>query len=497
MTDCCGIRSEPALEAAQCLDRDSADDPVKSGCASTIGAMTHDETSSSFPVWNAPVARNSLAATVEIPGSKSLSNRYLILAALSSTPTVLKGLLISRDTELMMKALEALGVGIEPDTEIATTVRVVPPTSGRFNGNTSVFCGLAGTVMRFVPGLALFADGPVHFAGDEQASGRPMKPVLDGLEQLGASVEYQGEIGRLPFTVTPPVEGGPSSGDNAGPAEVAIDSSGSSQFVSGLLLIASRLPHGLHLKHTGEKLPSMPHINMTVADVTAAGGRIRSASVGEWEVEPASLDLPENVVVEPDLSNAAPFLGAALIAGGSVSVPNWPENTTQPGALLPGILEKFGATVSYSFDSAGRRVLTVTSDGHILGLGDLDLSAAGEIAPSIAALTVFADAPTALTGIAHLRGHETNRLLALVTEINRIGGHAVETDDGIEVTPIAADQMHRSNMETYADHRMATFAAMIGLRVDGTGVINVETTRKTLPNFVGMWTALLSGRKLS
>jgi 3-phosphoshikimate 1-carboxyvinyltransferase len=436
------------------------------------------------------MASAPLDATVEIPGSKSLSNRYLILAALSATPSMLKGLLISRDTELMMGALRALGVGIEVDAATPTTVRVTPPASGRFNGNVTVFCGLAGTVMRFVPGLALFADGPVHFTGDEQASERPMKPVLDGLEQLGAHVEYEGRVGRLPFTVTPPAVM-PASGGHA--AEVAIDSSGSSQFVSGLLLIGSRLVSGLRLRHTGEKLPSMPHINMTIADVEAAGGRVDSPARGVWEEAPAALDLPETIVVEPDLSNAAPFVGAALISGGAVRIPNWPERTTQPGVLLPDILEQFGGNIEYSVDASGRRLLVVTGSGTIHGIADLDLSAAGEIAPSIAALTVFADAPTALRGIAHLRGHETNRLLALATEINRIGGSARELDDGIEVTPVAVSALRGADMETYADHRMATFAAMIGLRVPGIGVVNVATTRKTLPDFVGMWTRMLEG----
>lgn len=440
-------------------------------------------------IWEAPAARAAVDALVEIPGSKSLSNRYLILAGLSATPTVLHGLLRSRDTDLMIAALESLGVVVEQESASATTVRVVPPASGRFAGDVSVFCGLAGTVMRFVPGLALFAEGPVHFSGDAQASERPMKPVLDGLEQLGAVVSYEGEVGRLPFTVTPPSSDVLRAGTTA--RRVSIDSSGSSQFISGLLLIGSRLPGGLALRHTGEKLPSMPHINMTVADVTAAGGSITSPARGEWNVAPSVLDLPDAVTVEPDLSNAAPFVETALLAGGSVSVPHWPEHTTQPGALLPGILEKFGASIGYSVDAQGRRVLSVASDGVIHGVGDLDLSAAGEIAPSIAALTVFADSPSSLRGIGHLRGHETNRLLALVTEINRIGGHAEELEDGITVTPVPLSSMHPETMETYADHRMATFAAMVGLRLAGTRVVNVETTRKTLPDFVGMWAGVV------
>ena len=407
-------------------------------------------------LWPAPLAAQPLNATVTVPGSKSLSNRYLILAALGSKPVTLIGLLRSRDTDLMMGALEALGVRCDVDSATDTTVTVTPPVSGRFHGNVNVFCGLAGTVMRFVPGLALFADGPVNFDGDEQAYARPMKPVLDGLEQLGATVDYHGEVGRLPFTITPPAT------LPAAQAQVSIDSSGSSQFISGLLLISSKLPGGLHLAHTGEKTPSLPHIRMTVADVTGAGGAVEAdESARTWTVEPRAMQLSSKVTVEPDLSNAAPFLGAALIAGGTVRVPHWPETTTQPGGLLPGYLEQMGAEVSFP-TIGGVRYCEVTGDKS-----------------------------TDMVGIGHLRGHETNRLEALVNEIRRVGGAAEELPDGLRIEPVPAETLHGAVMETYADHRMATFAAMLGLRIPDIEVINVATTRKTLPDFVGMWSGML------
>ena len=427
-------------------------------------------------------------ATVTIPGSKSLSNRYLILAALSSRPVRLVGLLRSRDTELMMGALAALGVRCDVDPVTDTTVTVTPPVSGRFRGDVDVYCGLAGTVMRFVPGLALFADGPVRFDGDEQAYARPMKPVLDGLEQLGAKVDYLGEEGFLPFTITPP-SALPSA---EAMAQVSIDSSGSSQFISGLLLIGSKLPGGLRLTHTGEKTPSLPHIRMTVADVNGAGGEaVAEEAARTWTVAPKPLQLPETVTVEPDLSNAAPFLGAALIAGGTVRVPHWPKTTTQPGGLLPGYLERMGARVSFP-ERNGVRYCEVTGDGTVRGLGTFDLTAAGEIAPSLAAILVFADKPTDMVGIGHLRGHETNRLAALVNEIARVGGKAEELPDGLRIEPVPDERLHGAEMETYADHRMATFAAMLGLRIPSISVINVATTRKTLPDFVGMWNGMLA-----
>ncbi|MDX5147290.1 3-phosphoshikimate 1-carboxyvinyltransferase [Bifidobacterium breve] len=437
-------------------------------------------------LWPAPLATRPLNATVTVPGSKSLSNRYLILAALGNEPVTLVGLLRSRDTDLMMGALEALGVRCDVDTTTDTTVTVTPPSSGRFNGNVDVFCGLAGTVMRFVPGLALFADGPVHFDGDEQAYARPMRPVLDGLKQLGAKIEYHGEVGRLPFTITPPTELPTAQ------VRVSIDSSGSSQFISGLLLIGSKLPGGLRLTHTGEKTPSLPHIRMTVADVTGACGAIEAdESARTWTVEPRAIQLSDKVTVEPDLSNAAPFLGAALIADGTVRVPHWPETTTQPGGLLPGYLEQMGAKVSFPTID-GVRYCEVTGDGTVRGLGSFDLTAAGEIAPSLAAILVFADKPTDMVGIGHLRGHETNRLEALVNEIRRIGGVAEELPDGLRIEPVPSETLHEANMETYADHRMATFATMLGLRIPDIQVINVATTRKTLPDFVGMWNGMLA-----
>lgn len=437
-------------------------------------------------LWPAPLATRPLNAMVTVPGSKSLSNRYLILAALGNEPVTLVGLLRSRDTDLMMGALEALGVRCDVDTTTDTTVTVTPPSSGRFNGNVDVFCGLAGTVMRFVPGLALLADGPVNFDGDEQAYARPMRPVLDGLKQLGAKIEYHGEIGRLPFTITPPTE------LPAAQARVSIDSSGSSQFISGLMLIGSKLPGGLRLTHTGEKTPSLPHIRMTVVDVTGAGGAIEAdESARTWTVEPRAIQLSDKVTVEPDLSNAAPFLGAALIAGGTVRVPHWPETTTQPGGLLPGYLEQMGAKVSFPTID-GVRYCEVTGDGTVRGLGSFDLTAAGEIAPSLTAILVFADKPTDMVGIGHLRGHETNRLEALVNEIRRIGGVAEELPDGLRIEPVPSETLHEANMETYADHRMATFAAMLGLRIPDIQVINVATTRKTLPDFVGMWNGMLA-----
>ncbi|UCN13663.1 3-phosphoshikimate 1-carboxyvinyltransferase [Cellulomonas iranensis] len=419
--------------------------------------------------WSAPVADGPIDATVAVPGSKSLSNRYLVLAALADGPSTLRSLLVSRDTRLMAAALETMGVTVDLGADAA---RVTP---GALRGHVTVDCGLAGTVMRFLPPVAALADGPVHFKGDVEALVRPMGPLLQGLRALDVRVDDDGEPGHLPFTVhgRGAVRGG----------SVDVDASGSSQFVSGLLLAAARFDQGLTLRHTGPTLPSLPHIEMTVDVMRAAGVVVDDSRPEIWHVEPGTV-AGRDVQVEPDLSNAAPFLCAAMVAGGSVRVPGWPARTTQPGGLLPGILTRMGATATLDGD-----VLTVTGTGEVRGV-DLDLRAAGELAPTIAALAALADSPTRLRGIAHLRGHETDRLAALAAEITRLGGQAEQTSDGLVVTP---RPLHGGTWRTYADHRMATAGALVGLRVPGVAVEDVATTAKTLPGFVDLWAGMLAG----
>lgn len=426
-------------------------------------------------LWAAPSAGDApLDATVEVPGSKSLTNRYLVLAALADGPGLLRGALRSRDTVLMAAALRDLGVDIHDvpaGTDGAAPDLAIAP--GRLRGGVSVDCGLAGTVMRFLPAVAALADGPVRFDGDEGARVRPMAPVLAALRALGVAVHDDGAPGYLPFTIDGrgAVRGG----------SVDVDASGSSQFISGMLLAAARFDQGLTVRHTGATLPSLPHIEMTVAVLRDAGVVVDSSRPAIWQVSPGTIRA-RDVRVEPDLSNAAPFLCAALVAGGTVRVPGWPTSTTQPGALLPQILTAMGGIVHLEGD-----VLSATGTGAVHGV-DLDLREAGELAPTIAALAALADSPSRLRGIAHLRGHETDRLAALATEITRLGGQAEQTSDGLVLTPRA---MTGTAVRTYHDHRMATAAALIGLRVPGVLVQDVATTSKTLPDFPGMWQRML------
>jgi len=424
--------------------------------------------------WPAPTADGPLVASLSLPGSKSLTNRELVLSALAAHPSLLRAPLHSRDSDLMVAALRQLGTVIEEvqgDGEFGPDLRITP---GELLGSTTIDCGLAGTVMRFLPPVAALGLGPTTFDGDAGARRRPMSTTISSLRALGADINDDGR-GALPFTVhgTGTVTGG----------EITIDASTSSQFVSGLLLAAPRLEQGLHLRHSGERLPSLPHIEMTIATLARRGVTVHSPAVGEWIVAAGPIQGAE-VDIEPDLSNAAPFLAAALIAGGSVTITGWPESTTQVGADLADLLPLFGASVSRSRDR-----LTVTGTGRIQGV-ELDLSTGGELAPTLVALAALAESPSTITGIGHIRHHETDRLAALAAEINGLGGAVTELPDGLQITP---RPLHGGPWNTYDDHRMATAGALIGLLVPGVLIENIGTTAKTLPQFTDLWQSLVSG----
>jgi 3-phosphoshikimate 1-carboxyvinyltransferase len=417
------------------------------------------------------VATGPLNAAVELPGSKSLNNRELVLSALADAPTLLTGTLASRDSSLMIDALRALGTQIDLNTDGSILVTPKP-----FDRSATIDCGLAGTVMRFVPPVSVLANGDVKFDGDEGARRRPMHTTIDSLRALGTSVTDEGAA-ALPFTVQ-------GAGKVAG-GEITIDASASSQFVSGLLLAAARYEKGLTLRHEGEHLPSMPHIEMTLDCLRKRGVKVLTSEPAVWRIEPGAISGGE-VHIEPDLSNAGPFLAAAMVAGGTVFVKGWPDSTTQVGDEFDGILQKMGASIVR--ENGG---LKITGSGAIHGI-DIDLSIGGELTPVIAALAAIADSPTVIRGVAHLRGHETDRLAALAAEINRIGGIARETADGLEIDP--SNDLHGALWKTYEDHRMATAGAIIGLRVPGIEIEDITTTSKTMPNFAELWKKMLEAK---
>ncbi|MEV8375772.1 3-phosphoshikimate 1-carboxyvinyltransferase [Kribbella sp. NPDC056861] len=417
--------------------------------------------------WPAPSATGAVSGRVTVPGSKSISNRALVLAAIADGPSTLSGLLAARDTTLMRSALVSLGVGISEQDGLVTV------TPGSLKGPASVDCGLAGTVMRFVPPVAALADGEIAFDGDLYARERPMHIILGALRTLGVQIDDQG-TGRMPYSVsgTGSVRGG----------KVTLDASGSSQFVSALLLAGARYDEGVDILHDGKPVPSQPHLDMSVAMLRERGVQVDDSEPNRWTVAPGPIRALDTAI-EPDLSNAAPFLAAAIVTGGEVTVTGWPAETTQPGGQLPDIFTRFGADVTLDGDS-----LTVRGGGRINGV-DLDLSQVGELTPVLAAIATLADGPSYLRGIAHLRNHETDRLAALETEFNALGGDVNQTADGLEIRP---KPLQTGLFGTYHDHRMAHAAAVLGLVLPGLEIENIATTAKTLPEFPELWSALVS-----
>lgn len=429
--------------------------------------------------WPAPTTEAPVHATVTVPGSKSLTNRKLVLAALADGPSTLAAPLHSDDSARMIEALRTLGVEIEelpPTGPYGPDLHITPPTA--FRGDVVIDCGQAGTVMRFIAPLAGLAHGDVTITAHESALHRPMGVMIKALRELGVDIDDGGNW-ALPFTIK-------GRGHIRG-GEVTIDASTSSQFVSGLLLAAPRYDVGLHLLHSGARLPSVPHIDMTVEALARRGVHVEHENPHEWLV-PAGAPRGRDAVVEPDLSNAAPFLAAAILTGGAVTIPGWPATSTQPGALLTEILTLMGARAS-------RRggALTVSAGDRIAGV-DLDLTAASELTPTLFALAAFADAPSTLHGIGHIRGHETDRIAALVSNLRAIGGDAEELPDGIRITPAP---LHGGLWKAHHDHRIATAGAIIGLRVPGVEVDDIGTTAKTMPEFPQLWHAMLQADGVS
>lgn len=417
--------------------------------------------------WPAPRARRPVDAVVTLPGSKSLTNRALVLAAMADGPSVVRRALRSRDSMLMAAALTALG------SQVDTTAADWLVTPGAFDRDAAVDCGLAGTVMRFVPPVAGLSTGAVSFDGDPHMRKRPIGEILGALRTLGVSVEGD----TLPFTVR-------GSGTVWG-GTVVVDASASSQFISALLLAGPRYDHGVDVRHDGKPVPSLPHIDMTVAMLREHGVEVDGADANRWRVAPGPVRAVDHLI-EPDLSNAAPFLALAAVSGGTVVVRDWPRSTTQAGDALRDILTAMGCEVGF-VDGPDSTGLRVTGSGTLLGI-DVDLHDVGELTPAVAALCALAEAPSHLRGVAHIRGHETDRLAALATELSGLGADVTEHADGLSIRPAP---LHGGVFHTYADHRMAHAGVIIGAAVEDVLVENIATTGKTFPDFAGFWSGLI------
>ncbi|THV43272.1 3-phosphoshikimate 1-carboxyvinyltransferase [Glycomyces buryatensis] len=420
--------------------------------------------------WTPPFAERALDAVVRVPGSKSQTARALVLSAISDGPSTIRRPLVARDTLLMVDALRSLGADIDTGDPEQWTV-----TPGPLRGGADVDCGLAGTVMRFLPPIAALADGPVAFDGDPHARKRPNDGVIKALRDLGVEVD-DGGTPALPFTVN-------ATGSVTGGA-LEVDASKTSQLVSALLLAAPRFERGLDLRHTGDKpVPSRPYLDMVVQMLRQAGADVDDSEENRWRVAPGTLDGRE-WVIEPDLQNAAPFLCAAVVVGGRITIADWPTRTTQAGDRIRDVLTELGSRVEWSRDG-----LTVIGAPSTLEV-DLDLADASELTPSLAALFGVSRGTSSISGVAHIRGHESDRISALATELGKLGAEVDEREDGLAITGRETRPM---TWETYADHRMAHAGAIVGLVTPGLALSDVACVSKTWPDFAEVWEQTIRG----
>ncbi|MEV0154427.1 3-phosphoshikimate 1-carboxyvinyltransferase [Micromonospora sp. NPDC050686] len=420
--------------------------------------------------WTAPTASDPVAATLRLPGSKSMTARALVLSALASGPSTLAGPLRARDTELMAGGLRALGPHMSTADDERWLVR-----PHRLVGPAHVDVGLAGTVMRFLPPVAGLAEGRITFDGDPAVRARPLGPLVGALRSLGVRIDSAGP-GSLPLAVQ-------GAGRVTG-GEVVIDASASSQLVSGLLLAAARFDRGVVVRHQGPPVPSAPHLRMTVQMLRAAGAAVDDGTPDVWTVEPGPLS-GRGWEIEPDLSGAVPFFAAALVTGGEVTLQGWPRSSMQPVEQLRSLLHRMGGEVRLGTDG-----LTVRGTGTVHGL-DADLSDVSELTPVLTALAMLADSPSRLTGVGHIRGHETDRIAALAREFGALGADVTESADGLEIRP---RPLRGGTFRTYADHRMAHAAAVAGLAVPGVELDDVACTSKTMPEFPALWSGVVTGK---
>ncbi|XVV08777.1 3-phosphoshikimate 1-carboxyvinyltransferase [Actinoplanes sp. CA-131856] len=400
-----------------------------------------------------PLSR-PLNAVVRPPGSKSITNRALLCAALAPGESTLTGALFADDTRAMMAAVAALGasVSVDPLSRTASVTGGGSPAEGAV-----VDARQSGTTSRFVlPAAALFGRRTV-VDGTPQLRARPFGPVLDALRQVGAKVEELGEPGFLPAAVSGPMHGGP----------VHVSGHISSQFLSGLLMAGPLMRDGLQVSLTSE-LVSVPYVEMTKAVMAAFGATVEGLTVQPGAYTARAYD------IEPDASAASYFLGAAAIAGGRVTVSGLGTASLQGDVRFADVLERMGATVTRTRDS-----LTVSRTGPLHGV-DVDMADISDTAQTLAAVAVFAGSPTRVRGIGFIRGKETDRIAAVVTELRRAGIDAVEDEDGFTITPGAP---RPARFETYEDHRMAMSLSLLGLRAPGIEVLDPGCVAKTYPDF--------------
>jgi 3-phosphoshikimate 1-carboxyvinyltransferase len=411
-----------------------------------------------------------LDARVAVPGSKSITNRAMILAAMAQGRSVIDSVLLSNDTRYMTDALRAMGFVVEVDEhERRITVGgrggVIPARGAE------IFVGGAATVMRFIVAMVTLGDGRFRIDGNQRMRQRPIGPQLDAMQRLGASVYSERNNNCPPVIVDASrarFEGG----------ETSIDARVSSQFVSAMLMPAPIWKSGLKLRVIGDA--ARPFIDMTIRLMEAWGAH--TSVEGDQIVVPGGQWYrAQRFTVEPDASSASYFAAAAALLGGAVKIEGLKSNSVQGDVGFLGVLQRMGARVTWHRD-----FVEVVGTGHLAGV-DVAMNAMPDMVPTLAAIAPFASSPTKIRNVAFIRHHESDRIHALATELRRIGAEVVETEDGLEIRP---STMRPARIETYDDHRIAMSFAVVGLKLAGIKIKDPECVAKTFPDFFARLSSL-------
>jgi 3-phosphoshikimate 1-carboxyvinyltransferase len=409
--------------------------------------------------------RGPLHATIRPPGSKSITNRALVCAALAAGRSTLVGALDSDDTRVMVDCLRKLGLGVEHDA-VAKAI-VVDGCGGRIPAREAdLFVGNSGTTVRFLTALVTLGQGVYRLDGVPRMRERPIEDQLDAMRQLGAKVTCELGTGCPPVRVE-------AAGLPGGTAKVRGDVS--SQFLSGLLMAAPCALRDVELLVDGE-LVSQPYIHMTLAVMRSFGVEIDAADdLSRFLIHGARRYEARAYDIEPDASAASYFFGAAAITGGQATVEGLSRNSLQGDVAFADVLAQMGCRVEY--DDARNR--TTVTGGALRGI-DVNMNAISDTVQTLGAVALFAKGPTTITGVGHIRHKETDRIGALATELRKLGATVEEFSDGLRITPGA---LNGAAIDTYDDHRMAMSLALAGLRIPGVRINDPACTAKTYPGF--------------
>lgn len=401
-------------------------------------------------------------ADVAVPGSKSITNRALLLAALVNGESVLENALFSEDSHWFSESLRRMGIVVWEDAAHATmTVR---GEGGTFPEKTAdCFVGNSGTTARFMVAAAALGRGDYRFDGVPRMRQRPIAPLLDALRPLGTRFSFEADADCFPLIV---------HGEGLRGGETTLDAAASSQYLTGLLMAAPYAEGDVTIRLAGE-LVSEPYIDMTIRMMAQFGVQV-SMGKGVFMTRTGGRYRAQRYIIEPDASNATYFFAAAALCGGRVRVPNLPALSLQGDVGFVDVLAQMGCAVTKTAE-----YIEVQGTGTLHGV-DVDMNAISDTAQTLAAIAPFADSPVRIRNIGHIRHKETDRIHAAVNELKRLGVDAEEFSDGLIIQPSV---VHPAEVQTYDDHRMAMAFSVIGLRAEGITIANPECTAKTFPDF--------------